>query len=251
MSGIPPQEFPAAEIATRRSRALGRDMPVARYGAGGPCLLWVPTSGGDHLEFERYGLHRVAAPWIRAGRLHVRAMDARGPHTLFDDAKTPRQRIASYVRLEAWARDELMPELAAACGPLHVVGASYGAFVAVNLWVKRTAAVARIAGLGGVYEMHHRLDGLRGRAVFEHTPLDYLPRLAGRPAAARLVASTGIDLFAARGDSWFAQTPALAKALRALGVAARVDVWDRPHGHHESTWAAQLDKHLRAVYGDP
>lgn len=244
-------DAPTAEIVSVRSRVLGRDMPVARYGRRGPCLLWIPTSSGDHLEFQRYGLHRVAAPWIRSGRLHVQAMDALGPQTLFDDARSPRERIDAYVRLEAHARDELLPRLADAEGPPHLVGASYGAFVAVNLWSKRPGRVARIAGLGGVYEMHHRLGGLRGRAVLEHTPLDYLPRLAGTRRAARLRDSTGIDLYSARDDPWFAETAALARRLTALGVAARVDAWDPPHAHHESTWAAQLAEHLRAVYGPP
>lgn len=232
--------------ATQPQRHEIGDLALLRYGERGRPLLYLPTSGGDEREFERYGLARLFGPRIASGRLQLFSVDARGPRTLFDDGKRPSERIASYASLERSLAEELLPWIAERSGTARtdLIGASYGAFVAANLLFKRAERVGDVVLLGGVFQMHHRFDGLRDDDVYFHTPLDYLPRLSD-PAALDAIRRAGrLTLFAARGDEWFDETRALAKVLRSRRLEHALDVWDRPHGHHESTWYRQLEKYL-------
>ena len=231
-------------------RGLERSLPLVRYGHGGDPWIYVPTSGGDETEFRRYELDRVLRPWIESGRIQVVTFDAHGPRTLFSDELTPAERIAGYERFERALRDELIPWLLAACGRdrLDFIGASYGAFVAANLWLKRPEVVRRLAFLGGVFDMDHRFDGEIDDNVYFHTPLHFLPNLDDEAVLAPVRATSSVDLFAAADDEWLTDTHRLADVLRDKDIPFELDEWGAPHGHHESTWRMQLDKLMRRVY---
>lgn len=222
-----------------------------RYGRSGLPLIYLPTSGGDETEFERYGMHRDCARWIDSGRLQVFSVDACGPRGLFNDALPPPERMRVYVEFERWAVGALLPAVEA-CAPgaaIEVVGASYGAFAAANLLLKYPGRVALACGLGGVYEMHHRLEGYRGDEVYFHTPLDYLPGLRDPVLLESIRATEGFWLFAAAADPWLAETQALAARLRDKALPHRLEVWPAPAAHHETWWKRQLRAFLERRHG--
>jgi esterase/lipase superfamily enzyme len=225
-------------------------MTVVRYGSAGEPVVYLPSSGGDHEEFERYGMPAVCAPWVETGRLQFFAADARGPQTLFDPALPAERRMAEYARAERYLKDELLPWLGAetAGRPLCLVGASYGAFVAANLWLKRWNRVRLVCGLGGVYEMWHRLDGHHDDDVYFHTPFEYLPRLDDPAILSGIRATSGIVLYAAAADPWLAQTHRFAEILRQKELPHRVEQWPAPAVHHESVWRDQLRDFLTRTW---
>ena len=216
---------------------------VARYGSGRRAVLYLPTSGGDVTEFARYGLPEVLAPW--ADRYCIYAIDAHGPTTLFDDGLTPPERIARYAEAERAIVDRVLPRIREESGAARIDlwGASYGAFVAANLMLKVPKAIGNVLLLGGVFQMWHRLADFRDETGYFHMPLSYLPGLddAEQLAAIR---DRSIELFAARDDSWLDESFALREILDAKAIPHRFDLWESPHGHHESTWRLQLAKSL-------
>lgn len=221
-----------------------------RFGTQGRPLIYFPTSGGHADEWQGYGFDREIAPWIASGRLQLFSIDARGPQTLFDDRLSPGDRLAAYAETErallAWLK-ELGRQTEEQ--PFDLLGASYGAFVAVNLFCKQPGSVRHVTGFGGVYEMWHRLHRRPDPGSAPYTPLAYLAEWKEGAHLTRLRKTEGLRLFAARGDEWFAETPALAEILTRLRIPASVELWSREHRHHESTWLLQLRKHLVQRYG--
>ena len=232
------------------SRLLDTSLPLIRYGSGGDPWLYLPTSGGDVEEFARYDLPRVVAPWVQRGEIQFITIDGYGPRTLFREDLAPQERIAGYQRFEQAVREELVPWLQAACGRdrLDLLGASYGAFVAVNLWLKQPEAWRHVASLGGVFDMNHRFDDFHDDNVYFHTPVEFLPRLEDETALEAIRRPPSLRLFAAEDDSWVEDTHRLAAILRDKNVPFELDLWGSPHAHHESTWAMQIEKLLGELY---
>ena len=224
----------------------GRAMPVVRYGTAGDALVYVPSSGGDETEFERFGLHHETAPWVERGRLQLLSIDGCGPSTLFDDSLGPAERISGYVAFERYAAEELLPWVEELVGGVEigVAGASYGAFVAANLLFKQYGRVRVACGLGGVYQMWHRLDGYHDDDVYFHTPLEYLPRLNDETTLGAIRGTDGISLYGAENDSWLHSTHALQRVLAEKGLPHRTEVWPAPADHQESWWRRQLPRFL-------
>jgi esterase/lipase superfamily enzyme len=221
-------------------------MPVVRHGQAGTPLVYASSSGGDHTEFEGFGMAEAAAPWLDAGLVQVFAFDACGPSTLFDDTLTPRERIARYAALERYVARELLPWVRSETGrnELAVVGASYGAFVAANLLFKHPDVVSVACGLGGVYGLWHRLEGYHDDDVYFHTPLEYLPRLEDPRILQAIRSTRGLALFGAERDPWLASTQHLQQVLRERELPHAVEIWPAPADHHERWWRRQLVRFL-------
>jgi len=240
-----------SETYSWTSAHLGREMEVVRHGERGAAWIYAPSSGGDATEFANYGLDRVAAPWIETGRVQVFSVDAAGPRSWWDDAKPPAERVAEYVRLERYLKGEVVPWVLAVAGTnqIGILGASYGGFVAANLWLKLPAIVRQGCGLGGVYGLWHRLDGYHDGDVYFHTPLEFLPGLDDPALLAPVRATRGFDLFAADGDSWKPMSERFAAALRDKSLPHTLDVWPRPADHHERWWREQFRVFLARRFG--
>lgn len=240
------------ERSSWRSEQTRAEMPVVRYGDRGRPLLYLPTSGGNEDEFERYGLPEDCASWIEAGRVQVFSVDGFGPRGLFDDALPPEERLDAYGRFERYAIDELLPWIASVTGDprLELLGASYGAFVAANLFLRAPGAVQVVCGMGGVYSMEHRLLGLPEDATRSRMPLHQVRRI-GRESLATLRATGGFQLFGAENDPWLPSTYQFARALEEQAILHRLDIWRAPADHHERWWKEQTRVFLERRHGSP
>jgi len=226
--------YPAAAVEARQPPR------VLCHGERGAPLLYLPSSGGDEHEFERYGMRHDLSPWIDTGRLRVWAVDGEAPGHLWNDAIPPPERIRRYARFERALAGVLLPAVAAEAGaPPLVVGASYGAFVAANLLFKHPAGLRGMCGLGGVYGLWHRLDGYHDEVVRTHTPLEYAPRIdEGTCEAIRR--GVRLVLFSGERDEWRDSSLRMASILRELELPHVLDVWHGPVDHHELWWRRQL-----------
>lgn len=226
-------------------------MRLRRFGVAGRPIVYVPSSGGDETEFERYGMHEAAARWIEGRRAQIFAIDGRAPDTLWNDGIPPSERIRRYAAFERYVALEVLTwieQQAPGSRPI-VVGTSYGAFVAANLLFKHPSRVDLACGLGGVYGMWHRLDGYHDDEVYLHTPLEYLPRLEAPTILEEIRATRGLMMFAAENDEWRDSTRDMADVCSKKGLPHAVDLWAAPANHHERWWVLQLRSFLER-YGD-
>jgi esterase/lipase superfamily enzyme len=228
----------------------GNEIRVVRHGSAGLPLVYVPTSGGDHLELEAYGMAEDARPWVEAGRLHVFAVDGHGPTTIFSDEIPPHLRMAAYARFEGALTGRVVPRIAALAGrpSFDWVGASYGAFVVANVLLRCSEHVDHACGLGGVYGLWHRLGGHHDAIVFEHTPLERFPALDG-PALEAVRGKRGFRLYAGGRDPWRDSTERFAAELSRKGVPHELRVWEGAD-HHEHWWRRQFLELVRDRCGE-
>jgi len=232
------------------STHTGATMPVVRHGTAGAALVYVPSSGGDEREFERYGLGEVCAPWIATGRLQVFAIDGWARQCFWNDALQPPDRVEAYARFERYVASELLPWVRTTSGDRYpgMVGASYGAHVVANMLYKRPGEVGIGCGLGGVYGLWHRLDGFHDDDVYFHTPLEYLPRLTDPDILARIRAGRGLALYGAGADEWVWSTQRMAGVLEEKELPHFVEIWLAPANHHETWWGRQLRSFLERFF---
>jgi esterase/lipase superfamily enzyme len=222
------------------------------YGDAGAPLLYVPSSGGDERELERYGMRDDLAPWIEAGRIRVWSVDGSARRHLWNGSLTPRERMRGYARYERALVREVLPALADAAGESPwVVGTSYGAYVAANLLFKHPAQLAGACGLGGVYGMWHLLEGHHDDDVYFHTPLEFVPRLDDPAILDAIRRTAGLQIFAGERDEWLESSLRMAQVLRLKQLPHRLDVWGGEVGHHERWWRRQLRVSIEARYGPP
>jgi esterase/lipase superfamily enzyme len=232
-----------------RSPSTGDEMTMLRYGVGGLPLLYLPSSGGGSAEFEEYGLPETCAESIDAERIQCFAVDAGGAAGLWNEALAPAERIRTYAAFERYAGDEVIPRIRDMTGApdVGIVGASYGAFMAANLLLKRPDGIRFVCGLGGVYGLWHRLDGYHDDEVYFHTPLEYLPGLDDAAILEGIRSTDGFHLYAAEDDEWLDSTRRFAELLRARELPHRVRVWRAPANHNERVWREQLEDFLSRV----
>jgi esterase/lipase superfamily enzyme len=209
--------------------------------------VYVPTSDGDHLELEAYGMAEDLRPWVEAGRLQLFSVDGHGPTTIFSDEIPSQLRMSAYARFERALTGGVIREIAAITGrtAFDWVGASYGAFVVANVLLRHSERVDHACGLGGVYGLWHRLGGHHDAIVYEHTPLEYLPALD----ETQLEAVRGIRLYAGGRDPWRDSSERFAAGLSRKGVPHELRVWDDAD-HHEHWWRRQLLELVRDRCGE-
>jgi esterase/lipase superfamily enzyme len=228
-------------------------MPVIRLGEKGLPLVYIPSSGGDHLEFDDYGMPAICEPWIRKGLLQLFVVDGWGPQGLFNDDLAEPERVRRHAAYERYVTRELLPWVrkAAAAPRVGILGCSYGAFVAANQLLKAYDQVEIACGLGGVYGMWHRHPEHRDDETYFHTPLDYLPGLDDPVVLDALRRTRGMHLFAAAADPWLEHTHRMARLLESKNLPHRKEVWPQPADHHERWWRRQLRSFLQRVLGRP
>lgn len=235
-----------------RSTATGRLMRLERHGHWGPPLVYLPTSTGDASEFARYGLPELCRPWIDSGRVQVVTIDGGGPWTFWNASLAPAERVEGYLAVERYVSDELLPwiEETARNPRLALVGASYGAFLGANLLLRHAPRVRLFCGLGGVYELWHRLEGQRDGRARAATPLHAVARLPDERLDA-LREIEALELHAAADDEWLDSTLRLARLLEERAVPHHLAVLPSPAAHHERSWRIQLAAFLERRYGTP
>lgn len=234
------------------SRCTASEMVVERYGDRGRPMVYVPTSEGDHHEFERRGTHSAVRPWIADGRLQFFAIDGWGPKSWFDDRIEPAERVRRYAAFERYTVDELLPWVTCVTGrsDLAACGAGYGAMVCANWILKPPGPVTLACSLGGRFGMWHRLDGYHDLDVYFHTPLEYLPRLADPQILGAIRATSGIELCTRIGDPAFDESERLRRALHDRGIPHRWSVEPSRADAPDPWWHQPLRAFLARRFGD-
>jgi esterase/lipase superfamily enzyme len=130
-----------------------------------------------------------------------------------------------------------------------LVGASYGAFAAANLFLRTPGCVRAACGLGGVYSMEHRLEGWDSDETRGSMPLQKVRTLRDDRILAQMRSTEGFHLFGAQDDPWLASTYQFDRALEERGIPHRLDIWPSPANHHERWWKEQARVFLERCHG--
>jgi esterase/lipase superfamily enzyme len=127
---------------------------------------------------------------------------------------------------------------------ISTVGASLGAYHAVNTLFRYPHRVKRCYGLSGVYDLKRFMDGQYDDNFYFHNPMDYVANLHDGWTYEQL-ASCEIRLATGSGpweESRF--TYAFSHILHGRGINHHLDDWGPLGGHDWPFWKNQMREYL-------
>lgn len=222
------------------SPALGRDMELLIFGHAGARVLIFPTSKGRYYEWEDRGMMNLLSRHINNGWLQVYCVDSVDAESWYARWRHPGERAWRHMQYEQYLLREVLP-LSWQKNQnsfLITVGASFGAYHAVNFALRYPHLVGRTIGMSGIYDVERWTDGYYDENIYANSPCDFIPN---EHDWARLDALRNLDtiLVAGRDDSLRYSSERLSKALWGKGIGNALRIWDG-WAHDWNYWEQML-----------
>jgi esterase/lipase superfamily enzyme len=226
------------------SPTLGRPMELLWYGYAGRPMVWFPTSKGTFHENEDFGLVGAVGDHVDAGRIQICCVDSVDGESFYATWRHPAERLARHDQYDRYLYGEVLPFVRGRAGDRRVgtLGASFGAYHAVNFALRHPDAVDKTVGFSGKYDIHSFLDGFWNDTAYFHCPTAYVPNMDGGALAA--LASVDIAIVTGQSDGIREGSTDLMRILREKGVPHRGDIWDAPYGHDWPWWREQVRQYV-------
>ena len=158
------------------SPSLGRDMELLIFGHAGARVLVFPTSMGRFFEWEDRGMIETLGVHLESGWLQLYCVDSVDKDSWYARWKSPEDRAHHQTAYENYLTREVLPLSRQKNNNLYLiaVGASFGAYHAVNFALRHPHLVNRTIGLSGFYDISRWAEGRTDRAVY-FQPCAYIP----------------------------------------------------------------------------
>lgn len=209
------------------SPALGRDMELLILGHGGTRVLVFPTSKGRFFEWEDRGIIHSLGDMVELGRLQFYCVDSVDAESWYAYWKHPGDRAWRQEQYNHYLLQEVLPlSNYLNWNPfLITVGASFGAYHAVNFALRYPHVVGRTIGLSGIYDIRQWVFGHHDQNVYSNNPVSFIPNEHdwGRLAALRQL---DIILVTGQDDPLRHSTEALSGLLWNKGIGNALRIWD-------------------------
>ncbi len=222
------------------SPILDREMEMLWFGHAGRPMIWFPTSKGRFFQNEDFGLVGAVGDLVEAGRLRIACVDSVDSESFYATDRHPAERIARHDQYDAYLAREVFPWIRARTGTDRVgtLGASFGAYHAVNFALRHPDAVDGAVGLSGKYDIHSFLDGFWNETAYFHCPTANVPNMdadwVGKLAMEKLSIVTG------ETDNIVEGSKEMIRIFREKGIPHRGDIWGAPYGHDWPWWKEQI-----------
>ena len=202
-------------------------MELLVFGHAGARVLIFPTSKGRYYEWEDRGMMNVLGRHINNGWLQVYCVDSVDAESWYARWRHPGERAWRHMQYEQYLLREVLP-LSWQKNQnsfLITVGASFGAYHAVNFALRYPHLVGRTIGMSGIYDVERWTDGYYDENIYANSPCDFIPN---EHDWARLEALRNLDtiLVAGRDDSLRYSSERLSKALWDKGIGNALRLWD-------------------------
>lgn len=227
------------------SPSLGRRMNLFWYGHSGRPMIWFPTSFGHFFENEDFGLVGAVADLIDAGKIQVACVDGVDEESLYARGKHPAERLARHDQYDSYLYREVVPwirEKGRTTSKVATLGASFGAYHAVNFGLRHADVVDKVVGFSGKYDIHSFLDGYWNETAYFHCPTAYLPNMNGEWI--ETLSKMEICIVTGETDNILEGTTDMIRILRDKGIPHRGDVWHAPYGHDWPWWRIQIRSYV-------
>jgi esterase/lipase superfamily enzyme len=225
---------------------------VLVYGHYGRPLLAFPSEQGPAWQYEERGMIEAIGELLDAGRVKVYCVDSWDAGTWHDRGLPLEERARRHDVYERWLLERVVPFIHDDLGgPQEIVltGASFGAYHAANLALRRADLFPLAICQSGVYDVSVVGWGERGEATYFHNPMDYVRHLHGDHLE-WLRGRVSLLLTVGEGQ-WEDTTGALdstrrfAGLLGEKGIRHELDVWGSEWPHDWESWRSQLAHHLQ------
>ena len=227
------------------SPTLGRRMEMLRFGHAGRPMIWFPTSQGRFYQYEDFGLIGAVADHLEAGRLQVACVDSVDSESFYAEDRPPVARIRRHDAYDGYIAREVVPWLldkARPAGSVGTLGASFGAYHAVNFGLRHPDLCDKVVGFSGRYDIHSFLDGYWDELCYFHCPTAYVPNMNGEWVAR--LSAMDIAVVTGATDNILSGTTDMMRIFDEKGIRNRNSVWDAPCGHDWPWWQEQIRSYL-------
>lgn len=213
--------------------------------AGAPVLVF-PTSNGRPWQWEDFGMVETVRDYLENGWVQFFCLDSVDREALYNHEADPEERIARHEEFDKYLVEEYLPFLRQfnQVDYLIAVGASFGAYHAMNFSLRHPERVNRVIAMGGDYCIRKYLDDYEGLDAYYHCPVDYLPNLKD-PYYLDLYRRR-LDIILASSDWDFCLGPTLrlSDTLRKLEIEHFLDILDGHVLHDWPAWRVMLRRYL-------
>ena len=148
------------DITSWYSHNLGMEMPIVAYGHAGQPVLMFPTAAADYLEYERFYMVDAIKDLIENGVVRAYSINSVNKHSLLNEGAHPGWKADMLTRYDHYVVDEVLPLIRNECGqdakPL-TTGASLGALLAANTYLKHSDLFRGAIAMSGSYDIYNYL----------------------------------------------------------------------------------------------
>jgi esterase/lipase superfamily enzyme len=215
------------EIRTWHSPALGREMTLQVFGHGGARLLVFPTTLGTHSEWPDRRMHEVLRDHLDAGWLQMFCLDQVHNESWYNKNLHPGAMAWRHLQYDAYVAGEVLPFTQSVNPNPFVIaaGASFGAYHAMCFGLRHPAAVHRIIGMSGLYDISRMTGGYTDQNVHACNPFAFMQH-EHDPARLEAFRQQDIILAIGRDDPSCANNTQFSGILWSKGIGNALRLWD-------------------------
>ncbi len=234
------------------SPRLGLDMPIVSYGEHGHPLLLFPTAQADFLENERFFLIKAIEQHIFAGKVRVFSIDSINRYAWMNDDVHPVEKARRQRLYAEYIEQEVVPHIQRVCGDQRIAtsGASFGAFHAVNQFLRRPDLFDSTIAMSGFYDLDPGYtEGHMNDDIYFNNPVSYVSNMHGRNLDL-LRHTTQIHIVSGRGAYEAPhRSQQLSDVLWKKGIGNNLDMWGHDVNHDWPWWRKMLDHYIGSRMG--
>lgn len=223
--------MPDRSITRIRSRELGHEAHLARWGHYGQPVLLFPPAAGDASELERCGIVSALGSAIDSGTVKLFSVDGIPAQARLVGTAGSEDLAKAVARFDRFVEHEVVPWIREDCrsSDIEIVtaGPYLGAGAAIRTLLGLPEAVCAAVALSGIFEDDERA------AVATASPR----------SRDRFV------LLAHGAGAWERAEPSIemARALERHGIPHRLDEWGEEYACDWPTWGAMLARYLEEL----
>ena len=216
-------------------------MELLWFGHYGRPMIWFPTSQGRFYQNEDFGLIGAVGDHIDGGGLQVVCVDSVDGESLYASWRHPADRLRRHDEYDRYLATEVVPFIRSRVGAdarVGTLGASFGAYHAVNFGFRHSDLVDKVVGFSGKYDIHSFLDGYWDETAYFHCPTAYVPNLSVEDATR--LSDMDICIVSGETDNILEGTTEMIRILNDRWIRHRGHVWGAPYGHDWNWWREQI-----------
>ena len=226
-----------------QSRLLGHPLELLVFGKTGKPILVFPSSCGRFFDYENFGMIHEISRFIEKGKVQVYCVDGIDRESWYSD-RPPADRAGRANDYDSAVIREVLPFIrsrAAGGAGILTHGCSFGAYHALNFFLRHPDAFDSCIGLSGNYSIQFAVDGRCEGDVFFHDPLKYLPGLTD-PWYLEKLRENLLILCCGQGawEEWRGEAAEVSRLLREKKVPHWFDVWGHDAAHDWPWWKRQI-----------
>lgn len=214
-------------------------MELLIFGHAGARAVVFPTSMGRYYEWEDRGMMNTVGDQLENGSLQMICIDSVDAESWYARWKHPGARAWRQIEYENYLLNEVLPlTWQKNHNPfIMTLGASFGAYHAVNIALRHPHIFRRTIGMSGIYEITRWTDGYHDDNIYFNSPTAFI---ANENDWGRLEALRHQDIILAvgRDDSLRHSSEALSTALWNKGIGNALRLWDG--WSHDWPWWHQM-----------